>query len=240
MIRWNLYAWVVGLLMLAIVGCGGGGGDDGAVGGDSVVAPGVQEGVFLDSPVAGLRYVTDTRAGITDEAGRFHFLPGETVTFSIGDVPLGNARGQKIVTPLDLVDGAEDVTHPTVTNMIRFMQSLDEDGNPENGIFVPPRVRDEVGGRPIDFHMGIADFENHPDVRGLFDSLNMMGAFSHGPVHLRSVEEARDHMREHMGGGFGPGTGQPGDGPVGEMPAVGEGASPGRESEMNPGHMPFA
>jgi hypothetical protein len=229
--------------MFSIVGCGGGGGDDGAVDGDSVVAPEVQEGVFLDSPVAGLRYVTDTQAGITDEAGRFHFLSGETVTFSIGDVPLGNARGQEIVTPLDLVDGAEDVTHPTVTNMIRFMQSLDEDGNPENGIFIPPHVRDEVDGRPIDFHMGIEDFENHPHVMGMFDTLNGTQAFPHGPVHLRSVEEARDHMREHMGEGFGPGTGQPGDGGVGDMPVVGGGggggAGTGWGSGMRPGNMPF-
>ncbi len=122
---------------------------------------------------------------------------------AIGDVMLGHAMGQEIVTPIDLVDGADGVTHPAVTNMIRFMQSLDVDGDPENGITITQQMRNEAGGRGIDFHMGIDEFETHPGVMGLLDTLSMMNAFMHGDQeHLAPVEQAREHMREHMGEGF--------------------------------------
>jgi len=66
------------------------------------------------------------------------------------------------LSPIDLVDGAGDVTPPAVTNMIRFMQSLGVDGKPDNGITITLQMRNQAGGRGIDFHMGIEEFENHP------------------------------------------------------------------------------
>jgi para-nitrobenzyl esterase len=49
---------------------------------------------FYDSPVAGLEYKTQTASGITNEKGKFKYYPGETVTFSIGGLVLGSARGK--------------------------------------------------------------------------------------------------------------------------------------------------
>jgi hypothetical protein len=52
------------------------------------------------------------------------------VTFSIGGITLGSAVGQPQLTPIDLVPGAIDATDQQVTNILRFVQSLDADSDP--------------------------------------------------------------------------------------------------------------
>ena len=59
----------------------GGGPGSGTEGGDGVLS-----GVFVDSPVAGLSWETATRNGVTGRDGGFEYLPGETITFSIGEL----------------------------------------------------------------------------------------------------------------------------------------------------------
>jgi hypothetical protein len=161
------------------------------------------EGIFIDSPVGGINYLTDTHEGITDEFGRFQCFEGEMIAFMIGDVMLGQTLAKNIITPMDFLDESEipfDVTHPMVTNMGRFLQSLDSDGDPENGITISQEVRDEITGRMIDFHQGIEDFENDPDVVACFDVLTGLDMPHNGFMWgLVPTEEARQHMLDHMG-----------------------------------------
>ena len=60
-------------------------------------------GVFYDSPVEGLSYETQTLSGMTNDKGEFEYREGETVTFSVGGLVLGSARGSERVTPADIV-----------------------------------------------------------------------------------------------------------------------------------------
>ncbi|WP_150300277.1 hypothetical protein [Pseudomonas profundi] len=89
----------------------------------------VSEGVFLDSPVAGITYETASQSGTTTEAGVFRYQDGETVSFSLAGIELGAAAGQAVLTPKDIVSDAEHVGDPAVLNMSRFLQSLDADGD---------------------------------------------------------------------------------------------------------------
>ncbi|MEB3733367.1 hypothetical protein ULF88_02705 [Halopseudomonas pachastrellae] len=41
-----------------------------------------------------------------------------------------------VLTPLDLA-GSTDINDPVVINIARLLQTLDEDGNPDNGIVIP-------------------------------------------------------------------------------------------------------
>ena len=157
-------------------------------------------GVFLDSPVEGLHYQTGTLSGFTDEHGTFMYHEGETVTFMIGNYQLGTAPGSHIMTPIDLVPGAVDELHPTVTNMIRLLQSLDHDGNLENGITITELMHAEMTDRMIDIHKGIHEFEDY-DMEALFNSLNMLGAFSNGDNrYLMTPVEAQNHFRQTLMG----------------------------------------
>lgn len=108
-------------LLLAMYGCGGGGGGGGATTSTTT------SGVFIDAEVEGLNYTTDSGiTGTTDKNGTYTFLPGENVSFSVGGVSLGTVPGAPVCTPFDFAAAS--------TNIARFIQSLDADGDPTNGI----------------------------------------------------------------------------------------------------------
>ena len=113
------------LLVVFLAACGGGGGSAPAA---IIPPPAMSAGVFLDSAVAGLTYQSGSNSpGTTDENGTFMYTPGETLTFSVGGVVIGTLPdGALVVTPLDFGAAAE--------NIARFLQTLDEDGDPSNGI----------------------------------------------------------------------------------------------------------
>lgn len=84
-------------------------------------------GVFLDAEVEGLTYQSGNNPpGTTDENGTFEYTPGQELSFSVGGVQLGTlADGAAVCTPYDFV---------VPGNIARFLQSLDGDGDPSNGI----------------------------------------------------------------------------------------------------------
>ena len=139
-------ASAISLCSIVLVACGGGGGG----GGSSDAGPStLRTGSFVDSPVEGLRYKTDSRSGLTNELGEFQYLEGEQVTFSIGGISLGVAEGQEQVTPFTLLgikpldkerlitatlNASTVSSFERALNIASLLQSLDTDGDPENGI----------------------------------------------------------------------------------------------------------
>lgn len=181
--------------LIAIVGIGCSHGDNMYEETDS--ASDVKKGVFLDSAVEGLAYETDTQYGVTDEHGTFTYMDNETIMFSLGDTVLGQAGAEPTLTPVDLVPGAVDETHPTVINICRFLQTLDHDGDPENGITITEEVGGELEDRNIDFDMDPTDFEHDPDMQNLIDTLNGMPTYDHD-LMMVSTEQAQRHMQQTL------------------------------------------
>jgi hypothetical protein len=91
-----------------------------------------ESGHFVDANVNGLGYVTVTQFGTTGENGQFWYLPGERVSFSVGSVDLGDAQGDRGVSPPDLFEGA-DMEDDRALNVARLLQSLDADGKAGHG-----------------------------------------------------------------------------------------------------------
>lgn len=116
------------LATATIWGCGGGGGSAG-------VAPVVLKGVMLDSPVEGLEYRTETKQGMTDKDGFFDYVSGESVTFSFYGTAIGTTAAASVNTPLDLLASGDLVSY--TSNILRLLQTLDEDNNLDNGITLP-------------------------------------------------------------------------------------------------------
>ena len=114
---------LAGLMALMIAACGGGGGGSTPSSSGSVLS-----GVFVDAPVEGLEYSTETQSGSTGSDGRFYYKSGETVTFKIGKLVMGSAMGAPTLTPVDLVPGAasqvDPASNPTVVNIVRIVLSL--------------------------------------------------------------------------------------------------------------------
>jgi hypothetical protein len=79
-----------------------------------------------------------------------------------------------------------------------LLQSLDQDGIPENGIMITEVMHAEMTDRMIDITQGVAEFEDY-DMEALFNSLNMLGAFSDGEHRgLRTPLEAQNHFRQTL------------------------------------------
>lgn len=174
---------------LAMTGCGGG--SDGGV-----VAPAIQSGVFVDSPVQGLVYTSGATEGITDALGTFQYEQGQPVTFSLGSVTVGTiAAGKSRVYPTDLVPGAMDETNPTVSNIVRLLQTLDDDGVPGNGIQITPVVRNSLTAR-LNFAQSKAAFAADPAVTAAVAAATALRTIGVGT--LKDAAAAEAHFRSTL------------------------------------------
>ncbi|TAK92243.1 MAG: hypothetical protein EPO09_15465 [Aquabacterium sp.] len=194
----NLRVAIIAKLFLVLI-CGGlascgGGGSDASSGND---AQAVQSGQFKDSYVQGLRYTTATQSGLTDANGTFHYLSGERVTLSVGGVVIGTAAGAPLVIPSDLVSDNQSVSNPIVTNIARFLQTLDADGNPDNGITIPPAAHTALASASLDFSNPA--FGNSPALVAALQKLNDKQVFA-DTRQLVSTDAAQRHLLASVGG----------------------------------------
>ncbi len=153
--RISALIFVVLVALITVLGKGGGdapanGGGSGSGGSGSGGGGTSGTGVFLDSPVAGLRSeaTPSGKSSVTDDLGTFDYSPGDTVSFYVGDIFIGSAPGATTVTPLSLVPDASSYTDFRVVNIARFLQSLDDDRDPDNGIRISAEVAAATGGIP--------------------------------------------------------------------------------------------
>ncbi|GAA3948897.1 hypothetical protein [Allohahella marinimesophila] len=160
--------------------------------------PQVLTGVFLDSPVANIDYRTASRSGVTSAQGEFTYLPGESVTFAIGDLALPEVTAAPVVTPLDM--SADATINDEVTNIIRLLQSLDVDGNPENGITISEQAK--LNATQVIFAQTVADFAASTAVTQLLPNsglsiiriglIPVIDAISHLEAQLARLEGSID------------------------------------------------
>ncbi|MCB1755698.1 MAG: pentapeptide repeat-containing protein, partial [Gammaproteobacteria bacterium] len=106
-------------------------------------------GKFIDSPVIGLDYKTETLEGRTNIGGEFQYEEGESVVFSIGDIAFPSTSAQAIVTPLNIAD-SKNPENRTVVNILRLLQTLDNDQDPDNGIEIEQAVHEAAVGVELD------------------------------------------------------------------------------------------
>ena len=158
-------------------------------GSDDSDSNGVLTGRMVDAGVQNLAYTTDTQSGTTGSNGSFSYKLGETVLFSIGDTQLPSVKAAPFVTPLEL-GRATDVNDPTVTNILIFLQSLDVDNNPDNGIVISDEAAQASAA--IDFDQPTADFRNDADVVNM---LNNAGQQSPGMV---ATNDAINHFQSTL------------------------------------------
>ena len=180
----------------ALVACGGGV-DGGGGNGDAAV------GVFVDGAVAGLLYVGPNHLGITNDDGEYDYEPGDEVLFFLGDLLLGRTEGRGVVTPIDLFDDVEPGDNK-VLNVVRLLMSLDEDGDPDNGIDVRDVETDESHA-DIDFDQSEADFANDALVSNLVTNEGHDGSLptaAEAEMHFEGSLETNDYWEQILLGDF--------------------------------------
>ena len=83
-------------------------------------------GILINSPVSGAAYDTRGESGLTEVGGKFSYVDGNNVTFSVGTISLGTVMGAEIITPVELTGSPLPTTQAAV-NMLVFLQSIDAD-----------------------------------------------------------------------------------------------------------------
>jgi len=100
----------------------------------------VATGQFGSAPVSGADYVSGSFSGVTGSNGEFQYEVGESIRFSIGDIPLGRAvSGKTVITAQDLAAGSEAASTEAI-NIERLLRSLDAVPGDEV-ITIPAEVR---------------------------------------------------------------------------------------------------
>ena len=102
------------------------------------------EGVLLDAAVDGVSYSGNHgSAGVTANGGKYGYHAGETITFRVGNMELGQAVGAGTLTPADFV-GANGLLNEHAKRVLRVLQTLDSDDDPSNGISITPAMRGAI------------------------------------------------------------------------------------------------
>ena len=115
-------------------------------------------GVFRDANVQGVAYESGALSGVTGADGKFQYIAGQSVTFRVGGVTLGSFTGQPFITPLHLPTSTASSIVDQIENRLRFLQMLDLDGNPENGIEISESTRTRAANwSAIDFTTAAGD-----------------------------------------------------------------------------------
>lgn len=138
-----------GFIIASVVGVGAIAAASGGSSGSSSTATAPENntvsstGYFVDAPVQGIQYTTSSGlTGVTGVGGSFSYAPGDTVTFTVGNVTIGsydtdNIGSDGVVMPQDIIGvDRSDVAHPYVLQIGRFLQTLDADGDLTNGITI--------------------------------------------------------------------------------------------------------
>jgi len=137
--------------------------------------------------VEGLEYSNSHASGQTDSNGNFSYKAGQLTTFKVGDITLGSLTPSSRVSPIELVDGAAVLDDsPKILNIARFLQTIDEDNDPVDGIQISAETRAAALGRSIDFDQETGPWESDPDV------LSTIAALTTNPLVPEAA--ARQHF----------------------------------------------
>lgn len=165
----------VSVLTAALFVLSGCGGSDGT----STATVGTATGTafYVDSAVEGVTVTCGSQVTVTDKKGMFTYEEGKSCDFTIGKIHLRTENGlyQDKVVIEDHIETAQ------------FLQSMDYDGNPDNGIHIHPDTADimtknnitQIPASDQDLADACADMEDA--------DIGYQGGFVH-------EQDARDHM----------------------------------------------
>lgn len=190
------------LLASALAGCGGSGSGSNDDSTPPEASAEQQTGTFIDSAVANIKYRTSTQPerARTNADGEFKFIEGDEVTFSVGGIDLPPTTAQSVVTPLDLA-GTSDINDTAALNIARMLQTLDDDGNPDNGINILDQAHEAAAG------ISSASVDFTSETFGDDESLvNFFANSGSSTTELISTEQAKAHLSKTLASLSGPFT----------------------------------
>ncbi|MGY9053590.1 MAG: hypothetical protein ACKVH9_08545, partial [Rhodobacterales bacterium] len=132
-----------GILVLGGVAAASGSSSAAAAGSSSAATSVTLTGKFVDAAVGGIDYyIGGVLQGQTAADGSFTYIAGDTITFKVGSVIVGDIASSEInadntVMPQDLAGVARtDTANDAVTKIAQMLQTVDSDGDSSNGITI--------------------------------------------------------------------------------------------------------
>ena len=128
------YTTILPLLSALILsGCGGGGSSaDVSQTTSDTSTSSTGEAFYVDAAISGINYRCGTREGTTDDKGTFTFETGEGCSFIIGQMQIRTVDASALSNGVTIFE-----SNP---NVAALLQSLDNDHDPENGIYISSAV----------------------------------------------------------------------------------------------------
>lgn len=134
---------------------------------------------FIDSAVSGLTYACGEQEGTTDLDGKYFLNKGSVCNFNLNGFAMGSYDSSltqsSIVTPYDVAKNKDEAIR-----MASLLQSIDEDGYPDNGITISQSFDSSLLNPDLlnmDENEFIASLLVHPDV-------NVVVGFDQAKKHL--------------------------------------------------------
>jgi len=131
--------FTVVLALAGLSACGGGdGGSAAPTSGGGTTTPTMATGVLTDDPMVGVPYSTPSNPnGVTGADGSFQFQTGEMVTFNVAGVEISVEAANRITPAViaeSLFPNDEASRTNAVANIAVLFQTVDADGDPNNGV----------------------------------------------------------------------------------------------------------
>jgi len=104
---------------------------------------------------------------------------------------LPSAPATGVVTPLELA-GTNDTANSVVVNILRLLQTLDQDGEPDNGITITDTAKNTA--TQVDFSQSESDFESSAAVTTLIMNAGQESTMT----SLVPASEAIAHFEESL------------------------------------------
>lgn len=150
-------------------------------------------GVFIDSPVQGLTFMTDDTLGVTGVDGSFIYEQNQNlIEFKIGGLSLGSVSTGPQITPIDFGGSGSTIYTPIVKNISALLQSLDNDANPSNGIKINAAVALQMQQGSLNLQSGTFP----SDLSNLINSINTSVGSNLEFVHPNAAAE---HLAKSLG-----------------------------------------
>jgi len=154
-------------------------------------------GIFVDSPVAGIGYTSaSVSEGNTNSGGEFSYFRGEQLTFHIGELTFPDTPASSVISPLDLF-ATDNAFNQSVVNTIRLLQSLDTDGDPNNGITLSDSAAN-VATATLDEGQTIDDFFSQSDADFAADVELWLGSAGGASSSLVDKAQAITHFVNYL------------------------------------------
>ncbi len=137
-------------------------------------------GYYLDSAVTGVSYKCGTKEGKTGLNGEFTFEKGASCTFTFAGITL-----REVIADL-LKDDKVTIIEDDI-KVATFLQTLDKDGDPSNGITIPAEIIAAMSAANID-----ALPQNADDIKELYAAIKDVPQYD---GKEKSMKEANEHLQ---------------------------------------------